>query len=118
MTSLLRVLVTWQQVLVSTVNTSSVDDDKENKVILNGRLRSFVHLISPLNKERLSSSCSLNGTLYYIFDQNKLNFPRSLIVTVSHLKLHHRVDAQMCSYLHSTVMMFLSCTVYEMFNVE
>ena len=27
--------------LVSTVNTSSVDDHKENKVILNGRLRFF-----------------------------------------------------------------------------
>ena len=66
--------------LVSTVNTSSVDDHKENKVILNGRLRSFGAFVpisdsmAQLNKERLSSFLSIGGaTLYYTFDQNKLN---------------------------------------------
>jgi len=67
-------------VLVSTVNTSSVDDHKENKVILNGRLRSFGAFVpiydsgKQLNKERLSLFLSLDGaTLYYTFDENKLN---------------------------------------------
>ena len=83
MTSLWRGLdrlVTRQQVLVSTVNTSSVDDHKENKVILNGRLRSFGAFVpisdsmAQLNKERMSSFLSIGGaTLYYTFDQNKLN---------------------------------------------
>ena len=79
-TSLWRGLVTRQQVLVSTVNTSSVDDHKENKVILNGRLRSFGAFVpiydsgKQLNKERLSLFLSLDGaTLYYTFDENKLN---------------------------------------------
>ena len=53
MTSLSCVLVTRQQVLVSTVNTSSVDDHKENKVILNGRLRFF---------GAFSSNFKLSGT--------------------------------------------------------
>jgi len=78
-TSLWRGLVTRQRVLVSTVNTSSVDDHKENKIVLNGRLRSFVAFVpvsdsvAQLNKERLSSFLSLGGaTLYYTFDENKL----------------------------------------------
>ena len=64
--------------LVSTVNTSSVDDHKENKVILNGRLRFFGAFVptynsgEQLNKERLSLFLSLDGaTLYYTFDQKK-----------------------------------------------
>jgi len=79
-TSLWRGLVTRQQVLVSTVNTSSVNDHKENKVILNGRLRSFAAFVPTSNSEeqlikgRLSSFLSLGGaTLYYTFDENKLN---------------------------------------------
>jgi len=73
-TSLWRGLVTRQQVLVSTVNTSSVNDHKENKVILNGRLRSFAAFVPTSNSEeqlikgRLSSFLSLGGaTLYYTF---------------------------------------------------
>jgi len=54
-------------VLVSTVNTSSVDDHKENKVILNGRLSFFgaflpiSNSVAQLNRERLSSFLSLGG---------------------------------------------------------
>ena len=66
--------------LVSTVNTSSVNDHKENKVILNGRLRSFAAFVpisdsgEQLNKERLCLFLSLDGdTLYYTFDENKLH---------------------------------------------
>jgi len=65
-------------VLVSTVNTSSVDDHNKNKVILNGRLRFFAAFVpisdswEQLNKERLSLFLSLDGaTLYYTFDQKK-----------------------------------------------
>ena len=53
--------------LVSTVNTSSVDDHKENKVILNGRLSFFgaflpiSNSVAQLNRERLSSFLSLGG---------------------------------------------------------
>ena len=66
--------------MVSTVNTCSVDDHKENKMVLNGRLRSFgafvpiYDSVAQLNKEKLSLFLSLSGaTLYYTFDENKLN---------------------------------------------
>ena len=67
MTSLSCGLVTRQQVLVSTVNISSVDDHKENKIVLNGRLRSFGAFVPISNSNKNTPWHCLNGEMLSSF---------------------------------------------------